>query len=203
MHIFKEHLSFIIDSKLSKALRKLVLFSLILFDFLVLFVFRYGEGHVNCRNKEAAERRIHDHKQTFIYINEGKQIIQHCLEQWLCHVSWCGHATNIITRTWIWEVQLWIEWPTPGLCPGEVGRKSSMCSILLVLICGRPLGASPASVARRLVWRCLEHFLHIADLKCLPLTQENSWHNNKTRRTAQAPKNLVFAMEKRDGKFSN
>lgn len=113
-------------------------------------------------------------------------------------ISGAAGNNNNNYKDFNWEVQLWIEWPTPGLCPGEVGRKSSMCSILLVCIFGWPLGASPAFVACRVVdWRCLEHFLHNADLKCLPSTQENSWHRNKTRRTAQAPKSLVFAMQKR------
>ena len=42
------------------------------------------------------------------------------------------------------------------------------------------------SLLEPLIYGCLEKFLHNADLKCLPSTQENSWHNNKTRRTDQA-----------------
>lgn len=69
------------------------------------------------------------------------------------------------------EFQLWIEWPTPGLCPGAVGRKSSMNSTLLDLIWAAPPLFPIILGFKEVSWCFFEYFL---DFKCLPSAHMHS-----------------------------
>lgn len=85
-----------------------------------------------------------------------------------------------------------MEWPTPGLWPDAVGRKSSTYSILLDH--SPPVSfprATPAAFKPFLVPPLL-HFLHSRCFKCLAPTHPTSLHRIKTRRKTQAQATLVL-----------
>lgn len=86
-----------------------------------------------------------------------------------------------------------MEWPTPGLWPGVVGRKSSVtCSALLVFASAARtkralrLWSPTFSALKVLSSRCrLEHFLQSPGFKCLPSTRVISWQHIKTMSKVQ------------------
>ena len=116
------------------------------------------------------------------------------------------HTTNLLTEKTN-EVQLLTEWPTPGLWPGSVGRKSLTYSILLFCSDWSDTVVvwwswSTFASVQVFTTTCMEHFLHAwSDFNCLPSTFSItiSWYKIKTRRKAQTTwMSLVIGIKKRD-----
>lgn len=97
--------------------------------------------------------------------------------------------------------QLLMEWPTPGLCPGDVGLKSSTSywkRLVADLLTWTPELVLPKwpllLFTLCLCWPCLWNSLDNSDLICLPSTSTTRDCNTKS--TARIAKKILvkFAM---------
>lgn len=101
------------------------------------------------------------------------------------HYKWFKLIHSIILDA-VFSCQFLMEWPTPGLWPGAVGRKSSTYATLLALAWrDSVIPTTPfATLLKVFLTTCFENFLRF---KCLlPSTDTNWWHKIKTRKKAQA-----------------